>query len=224
MTENDIQEGKVVYNHKPKEYKVEQRSQEWLDLRLGCLTASQFGKIITPATKKKSGSFDSHIATLVSERIEGVQEEVYVSQAMQHGTDTEPKARKRLEFLTDVEIRECGFVKIEGDDINIGCSPDGFINNNSQHLVEIKCPQPKQQVLNNVHYLNTNKILDMYQPQIQGQLYVCNAEYCMFFSYREGYNPVLVKVYRDDLFIKALHNLLMEANEKINELTFKTQE
>jgi hypothetical protein len=70
----------------------------------------------------------------------------YVSQAMQHGIDTEAEARIAFELETGMEVQTVGFVEWNEW---IGCSPDGLIPDSG---LEIKCPQSDT----HLRYLNSH--------------------------------------------------------------------
>jgi len=201
--------------HKIKVHDIDQRSDEWHDLRQGCITASGASKLIT-ADGKRSSTFQDVINQMVAERITGERNEIPVTEAMQHGIDTEDEAVKFFEFANDVTVQKIGFVTIDEPDVRIGCSPDGIIKE-TKHLLEVKCPQPKKQI----KVLRDAKLPTEYKAQTQMQLYVCNAEKLQFISYHPKSEALMVTVERDDVFLHCLKNLLDEANNTINELTEK---
>jgi len=71
---------------------AEQRSDEWHAARLGIPTASNFKRIIT-GTGKASTQIDDYMDELLTERLTGRREEIYVTEDMQYGIDNEPNAR-----------------------------------------------------------------------------------------------------------------------------------
>lgn len=120
-------------------HECEQRSDEWYELRKGKFTASDFGDLM-PSSRQKPGEWDKTqmgiIYRVAAERMTGQAiSGGFVSQAMQHGIDTEEEARFAYELETGAEVRQVGFIEL---DEWIGCSPDGLIGEPGG--LEIKCP------------------------------------------------------------------------------------
>ena len=151
---------------------IEQGSQEWLQLRLGVATASNFDKIITSAGVE-SKTLKEYAFELASDSLLTEPEASFQSEAMIRGNQLEEEARSYYSFVTDNKVEEVTFIK-KG---NIGYSPDGLISDNG--LVEIKCPLKK----NHLKYLIDNKLPTKYKAQVQGGLYISEREYCDFISY-----------------------------------------
>ena len=91
------------------------------------------------------------------------------------------------EFINKVNIFEYGC--ISHPTINyFGASPDGIVDSNSINknyigrMLEIKCPSTRD---------ITGFIPDYYHAQVQGQLEVCNLDYCDFVECKiEEYNDI----------------------------------
>jgi hypothetical protein len=177
----------------------EQGTTEWLQCRLGVPTASCFGKILTP-TGKASAQAVQYRRELIAERDTGAPTAFEPTEWMQRGTELEPDARRWYEFDRDCEVEEVGFVLA---DDGYGCSPDGMVEGG---LVEIKCPKPST----HVGYVLDAKIPTTYKPQVQGQLLVCQREWCDFISYLPGAKPMVIRVERDEDYIKTLHDSLVD--------------
>ena len=201
--------------HKVKDYtEVLQRSKEWHDLRIGCITASIASRLITSTGSRATG-FQDVVNQMVAENLTGAPaREVFTNAAMQHGIDHEDEAVQFFEFAQDVECQRIGFVKIDEPGINIGCSPDGIIKE-TKHLLEVKCPQPTKQI----KVLRSGQIPTEYKAQTQMQLFVCNADKLDFLSYHPNTQAFMETVGRNEPFISALKILLWEANDLINEET-----
>ena len=77
---------------------MEQRTEEWYEVRLGKVGASEIAKIIN---KKKDGSPNKQEEDLliqkVAERLTGKRTDTYINQAMQNGIDRE--LRRRYNFI-----------------------------------------------------------------------------------------------------------------------------
>ena len=120
----------------------EQRTEGWYAARRGVPTGSSFGRLITP-TGKRSASADAYIDELIAEKLTGQSKFFPTTAAMQHGIDTEPKAREYYEFMYDAKVIEVGLCL--HDTIEAGASPDGLIEG-TDGILEIKCPQPHTMV------------------------------------------------------------------------------
>ena len=86
---------------------VEQRTEEWFKRRLGKVTASRVSDVMMKPT---TAGYQNYMSQLVCERLTGEVEESFTSAAMQHGTDTEPRARAMYELLSGNDVLEVGFV------------------------------------------------------------------------------------------------------------------
>jgi putative phage-type endonuclease len=174
----------------------EQRTEGWFQARLGKPSASSFHKLITP-TGKPSASAMSYVDELVAERITGKQANVFVSEAMQRGTDLEPLAKEVYELISGESVFDIGFCL--HDDLEAGCSPDGLVGDHG--LLEIKCPMGNTMV----SYLRAGNVLpSTYIPQVQGQMWVTDREWCDFMAYHPDMTVLLVRVERDQEFIDKL--------------------
>ena len=101
-------------------YDVEQRSPEWYAARLGIVTASAIGKLLTPTLKVANNeTARGLIATLVAERITGRSEDTAMTPDMWRGVEHEPYARDIYSGLYQQAV-ETGFMRRDEDDWNRG--------------------------------------------------------------------------------------------------------
>jgi len=184
-----------------------QRSDEWFAERLGVPSASNFHRIITP-TGKPSSQVDSYINELVAERITGQKIFVKVTDAMQRGVELEAEARDYFGFISGIDAKEIGFCK--HDTLEIGCSPDGIVEDENA-VLEIKCPVQTTMV----QYLRDDVLPAKYIPQVQGQLWITGCSHAYFFGYHPDMKSLIVRVERDEKYIKALADLAEKASEQI---------
>lgn len=186
---------------------MEQRSPEWTAARVGIPTASSFDKIIT--TKGDlSKQAQKYICQLAGERILGISEESFHSQMMDRGAERELEAAKFYELTNDVEIHRVGICYLD-EEKNVACSPDGLVGDKG--LVEIKCPM----IATHVGYLLADDLPTEYFQQVQGQLYITGREWCDFLSYYPGLKPLLIRVMRDEVFIKKLADALKDFSKQL---------
>ncbi len=190
-------------------YDCIQNSEEWYQVRLGKVTASCFSKANAGGQGKTRKTY---MIQLIAERLTQSEQEGFSSAVMVRGQEIEPYAREYYELLNDVSIREVGFVERNE---NIGASPDGFIGEDG--LIEIKCP------LSTTHIATilADKVPTTHKPQIQGQLWVCEREWCDFVSYdpRVRQRPFFCeRIYRDEDYIKELHIKIQMFIDEMNQM------
>lgn len=189
---------------------VEQRSQEWHQARLGVPSASEFDKIVT-SDGSPSKQRTKYLYELVGQKLGALPEESYTNKAIENGILREAEAREM--YSRDVKpVTQVGFcIHDEG----YGASPDGFVDEDG--LIEIKCPA----LSTHIEYLIKQKLPTDYVQQVQGQLLVTERKYNDFISYYPCLKPLVVRCYRDEVFISRLRSELLKFIQELNELTEK---
>lgn len=180
----------------------EQGSPEWLLARLGCPSGSGFSKLVT-TSGKPSTTAETYINELIAEKVIGQIPENNPNEWMQRGTALEPDARAFYEFDRDVEVTEVGFCM--HDTLECGISPDGLVGDDGG--LEIKCPKPSTHIKylrNQAGYLQKKKPPTEYYQQVMGCLWITEREWWDFLSYHPSLPPMLVRVERDEEYIKLL--------------------
>lgn len=178
-------------------YPVTQGSEQWDELRRGKATASQFGRIVTPAKLQLSTQAKAYACELVAQRIRVASPEPPPSYWMEWGTENEPNAKEEFTEETGLEIQEIGFVE-PFDGAQFGCSPDGFVGENE--LIEIKCPKPETLIA----WHAAGGVPPEHVLQIQGQLWICQKEVCHFYAWHPELSPYHFAIGRDERVIAAL--------------------
>ncbi len=197
---------------------VEQGSDEWLKARLGVITASEFGKIITPSGSK-SASANEYMGKLIAEHITGEQQDNYCSDDMARGNELEVKARMFFETIKGVKVDEVGMVFKDGDK-TIACSPDGLICHDESTFtfefefeyyygLEIKCPK----LANHIGYVISDQMPKQYIPQVQGSIWTTGADGWWFMSYHPDYKPLIIFVERDNEYIEKMEKIILSFSE-----------
>ena len=172
---------------------VVQGSPEWLKVRAGIPSASNFDKIVT--TKgEPSKQRQKYLYQLAGERITGIPEEIYQNLAMQRGLELETEARNLYQVINDEIVTEVGFCMAEG----YGASPDGLVGEKGG--LEIKCPT----LAVHVGYLIEGILPTDYFQQVQGNLLSSGREWWDFMSYYPAMKPLIIRVKRDEIFLKSL--------------------
>lgn len=174
---------------------VEQGSADWLALRAGRVTASNFGKVLAGGQGKTRRAY---MLQLVAERLTGEPAETYTNAAMEWGTQTEPLARALYEWETDRLVEEVT-ITLEGD--YIAASPDGLVGEGG---LEIKCPNTST----HLDYLLRGELPAQYRPQVQGCMWVHRAPWWDFMSFDPRLPPAsqafILRVERDEEYIESL--------------------
>lgn len=190
--------------------KCEQRSPEWYKVRCGVPTSSNFHKIITPEGKPSKQSI-KYLHKVAGEYVSGVQEESYQNENMLRGIEMEEEAKKFYEVVEGIIVEQVGFV-FGNPENEYGCSPDGFVGDKG--MVEIKCPI----ISTHVGYLLNNEYPKEYFQQTQGQLLVTGRRWIDFLSYYPGLKPLIIRVTRDEDFLKKLRGELNTFCQKLREV------
>lgn len=191
---------------------VKQGTPEWNALRAGKPTASEFDRLVT--TKgEPSKQREKYLYQLAGERVAGKKEETYQNGAMLRGKEMEAEARDCIRMITDYDVQEVGFCL--ADNGLYGASPDGLIGDDGG--LELKCPMMATQVS---YLLSKNPEREYYQ-QIQGNMLVTGRKWWMFVSYFPGLRPLIVKVGRDEPFLKALEAELEKFCAELEEVVNK---
>lgn len=194
----------------------EQNTPEWLLERLGVPSASMFSKIIT-STGKPSTSARGYMNQLLAEFYVGQPvDQVEANYWMTRGTELEDEARDLFQLITEKEVKEVGFC-FKDDKKQVGCSPDGLIDKDG--LLEIKAPKASTLI----GYMLSGKLPAEYKPQVQGQLFVTDKQYCQFMAYHPDLPPFLIRAERDDRYIKLMEEHLDDFIEEMLEKRTKLE-
>lgn len=208
----------IVYEH------IEQRSDEWLRLRAGRPTASQFSRIITPGGKTNPSSWAKYALELTAESIRPDEAGWTGNRHTERGNELEADAREAFEARMGLEAVEVGFVT-RADGV-IGCSPDALIRppysggDGAPAWVaglEIKCPSPKVHAAT----LIEGEMPAEHLPQVHGSMAVTGLGWWYFVSYCPGFRMVIKRVQRNDYTAKvekALDDFLAFYRERRAEL------
>ena len=92
----------------------------------------------------------------------------------EHGIEVEAFALDCYEMHESVEVEQVGFVTDDAG--TYGCSPDGLVN--ADGMVEIKGLLGKNHIRTIMEYEETGVCPEIFNLQIQGQLFVCERKWC----------------------------------------------
>lgn len=191
-----------------------QGSPEWIAARLGLPTASCFDQILTPGGKP-SKSAERYMYKLLAERMMGHACIEFVSTWMDRGMQSEAEAVAYYEAKKDLDTVKVGF--ITNDAGTIGASPDRLVG--SEGLLEIKVPAEHT----HVGYLLGATVADDHKPQVQGQLWIAERQWCDVLSYHPDLPPALIRVDRDESYIRLLAAAVEEFAGRLADETEKAR-
>ena len=185
---------------------IEQRSQEWYDIRKSLITASDFAQALG---KGKFGSKTQFLRNKCGYESNAIDMSI---PALQWGVKYEEVAKKFYETKMNIHVHEFGLIRHPTIPF-VGASPDGISENGI--MLEIKCPWRRK---------NTGAIPEQYYYQIQGQLEVCDLEDCdyleCYITEYDNYDDMMQDVeaeYRG-VVVEYVNNEYIYGD--INDLTF----
>lgn len=133
---------------------------------------------------------------LIAERLMGHPRIEFMSMWMNRGSEMEADAVAYYEMQREVNTTRIGF--ITNDAGTVGASPDRSVGEDG--LLEIKVPKEST----HVGYLLKHHVDTEYFPQVQGQLWVSGRSFVDILSYHPEMPPALIRVERDESFIRML--------------------
>lgn len=198
-----------IYDELPQHLEDGTANPDWLSLRAGKFTGSDFSVMLgNGETKRKM------ILEKATEHILGkpCNKDHYVSADMLRGIELESVARQLYMEETFNDVKEVGFIE---KDEYCGVSPDGLVNEDG--IIEIKCPKDTVFVEQSI----TGKIKPEYYTQIQYVLYITGRQWCDYVAYNENF-PLLIRRYeRDEEYIEKIKNALEDGIEQVKQIILK---
>ena len=194
-----------------------QGSEEWLNSRLGKITASALSDIMKKTKYGESTYKTRKRMELAIERLTGKEaSHTPMNQFMRDGVEREPIARDLFQTVTGKEVSETG--SFDHPTIaNSSASPDGLIVSENA-VLEIKCPT----AVTHAYNLLSKKMDKRYIYQIQWQMACCEADYGYFASYHPNYPKEQqlrwLKVDRDDKLIAEVERVVRDFDVEIDNL------
>tara|TARA_B100000795_G_C22805269_1_gene444408 strand:+ start:1240 stop:2541 length:1302 start_codon:yes stop_codon:yes gene_type:complete len=164
----DIKSLGDIINELKKIKQPEQRTPEWHIYRKNRLTASDLGSVMG------YNPYEKYINTVLKKC--GVDMPFIVNKAILHGVKYEEIVTMIYEYKNNVKVYEYGCIP-HPTIPHFGASPDGIVDVDSVNkdyigrMIEIKCPTTRP---------ITGFCPEYYWAQVQGQLDVCNLEWCDF--------------------------------------------
>lgn len=197
-------------------FTFEQYSEEYWKTRAGIITASEFHSVLAKSKRKRKGvrpEADSRLKykrTLVGELAAGYAiSETFSTAATRRGREQEDEARKLVSFREDVEIELVGFMR-RG---RLGLSPDGIIP------AEKATYEGKTRAFHlHIELLERDTLPPQHEAQVQGSMWIADAERCLFASYCRGLPPFIRWIDRNEEYIKLLERECFAFELELREL------
>lgn len=193
-------------------YDIIQGTDEWHELRLGILTASEMKYIITPLLKIASNDKErKHVYEIAAQRITRYVEPSYYSDDMLRGHDDEIYARELYSEHYE-PVQECGFITNDSLGFIIGYSPDGLVG--SKKLIEIKS---KKQYLHLMRIMAGTADPD-HIIQMQTGLWVSGREELDSITFCGGMKMLTLQVFPDPVTQNAIIEASCAFEERVKKV------
>ena len=181
---------------------MEQRSEEWFNIRKGRVTGSAVGAILGIAPFAKQADIlrrmvrDWHQAP--SEFVGNI--------ATEWGVRNEAGALTEYEMVSGNKVEACAFYQYEHW---LGASPDGLVGDRG--LVEIKCPFGIR--YKHPPVFKTAKDQTHYYAQMQIQLFCTDRDWCDFYQWTPN-GDLIERIERDESFLATVLPVLRNFYDK----------
>lgn len=193
----------------------EQGTIEWHLDRMGCVSASQFHKVLGSAAVRRT--YFNELTEAREALSQGrdyakawLESRAFDSPAMAWGRKHEDAARAAYELAFDEDVQELGFTRLPGHP-DIGASLDGEV---SRGTIEIKCPYNLENHIRTCEYGMPAHHL----PQVQGGLWIRDKNWCDFISFHPGYGErrlYVERIERDSEYVFMLAKRVTEFAEAL---------
>lgn len=196
-------------------FDVDQRSENWHNLRRGKITASNAHRLLTPA-KFNTFKWELLAETLTHHPVP----DAYMNEAMQRGVDLEDTA---VEEYIEINGYDCEHYRmgicVSLDYPICAASPDLVVG--ERGLAEIKCPNSE----NHLKYMSGD-IKKEYIAQMQFQMWIIEREFNDFVTFDNRFKEKKMQLYtkcfkRDDDMIGEFKKKADEMKEFIE--TFRME-
>jgi len=196
------------------EQDVLQQTEAWAKLRLGKCTASRIVDILPGGKGNYLASREKYLDECVMGRFGILPEPVFVSKAMERGTEYEGFARYHYEQKHSVMVEQISFMD-HNYIANAGASPDGLIG--SDGMLEIKVPNSGT----HFDYIIEGVVPEEYKPQMSWQMACSGRQWVDFVSFDDRVPEELkyfeIRYERDEDYIKMLEKEVALFNSEVDE-------
>lgn len=209
-----------IYDELPQHLEDGTANPDWLSLRAGKFTGSDFHQYMGLAKEDKlSDSAESNLYGKVLESL-GYSFESYRSSAMEDGNENEPLARVDYIAETFNDVHEVGFV--DWEKMRAGCSPDGVTydtDDRVEKIIEIKCPKIK-----NYLKMAKGKIPPVYMTQMQYNMLITGAKSCDFVIWHPEMRLSVQEIKADANYQKDILTVLEKLNARYDAILEEIKE
>ncbi len=186
---------------------IEQNTDAWYSLRSGIPTASAFSKLVT-GTGKDSSSIAEYARTLAAEKYAGKPLDSWEgNKYTERGHEMEPDAVDEYELVNGLSVSETGFVT--SDDGSYGGSPDRLVGDNG--VLEVKSLIAHRHIAALQYIDQHQNIPPDYRSQVQGEILVCERDWCDLMFFHPNLPSRIFRVVKDDVFQTKLKKRIKEA-------------
>lgn len=191
---------------------VEQGTDDWLAIRAGIPTASEFSKLVT-SKGEPSKSMSGYAITLAAEKFAGQPVDRFDGNYhTERGKELEPQARAWYDLQCDTEAAQVGFIT---DDLRrYGCSPDSLIG--ADGMNEIKCLKAENHVKVLMYYKKHGKCPSDYIMQPQGQMMIAEREWCDSVFFHPLLPSIIIRHHPDQKIVTTLRAQLSAVEAERN--------
>lgn len=191
-----------------------QNTVEWLEFRIGKITASRVGDVMNFRKDGKPGADRlRYLSELVAERLTGRAADHYVTPAMERGTDEEPFARAAYEVATGVDVEQVGAVVHPTMDY-FSASPDGLVGTGG--MVEFKNPT----TIKHLEWILADVVPEEHKAQMYAGMACAERHWCDFVSFDSrlppGLRVFIKRLMRDDDKIAELEEAVNSFHHEVN--------
>ena len=195
-----------------KVHNVEQRSDEWFELRQKYILSASGAQAIGNQGK----GLESLCWDKIAEKYSSATRIQYTNNDMERGVELEPQAISIYELKTGNKVDQIGFVTDDKISKVGGASPDGAVGKDGN--IEVKCFADTKYFKMVVEYNKTGsfEIESGYQWQVQMQMLFTNTKWTDFIAYNPNYKQsILVQRILPD---KAMQDKIREGLKKGKEI------
>jgi hypothetical protein len=189
---------------------LEQGSEDWLKIRAGLATASEFQNLMR-ANGKDSKTRRTYQNRLAAEIITGEPTPTYTNADMERGKEWEPEARNLYSMLTGRDLKQIGFMR-RG---RVGCSPDSLIEGEK---VALEVKTQKAELLIDRHREIGDGVPPEYYAQCQGIIWIADLDAVDLMVYSRKLPVWIRTVHRDQPYIDKLASEVDEFLVELDQL------
>lgn len=195
---------------------VMQGSEEWHNLRLGLITASEIKYLLSPKTLKplNNDKTRSHIWELAAQRITKHIEPTYIGDEMLRGHTEEIIARDLFSKHYS-PVKNVGFITNDEWGYTLGCSPDGLVGDDEGN--EHKSRRQKFQVQTIVEHFRHGTMPEEHLLQVQFCMLVTKRPCWNYVSFSGGMPMLPIRVKADPAIHEAILAVTSEAERQITD-------